>query len=316
MSLTTEELDLEECLAELDIKWRKLPVEALRYAQTHREIMIPELIRLIEEATEAAREGTVLDSNGQFFAFFLLTEFGAREAWPTLLAAMRLPDDLAYKLFGDVIHDLWPDTIQRLAHDRVADVLALIRDGEVEYYVRWTAIRGLAQMVAWESHPRDEVVDWMRTLFLEFVAAGDMPMCTAIICEVCKLWPGELMNDIRDAYARNLVDDDIINIQNIEDHYKAGLEAKMLKLVERRTTLTDTVAELSHWSAFQECEPTPPAPTIIPSPASRPQPSINAAPANPRAEEKVQTIYRETPRVGRNDPCPCGSGKKFKKCCG
>jgi uncharacterized protein YecA (UPF0149 family) len=24
---------------------------------------------------------------------------------------------------------------------------------------------------------------------------------------------------------------------------------------------------------------------------------------------------RESPRVGRNDPCPCGSGKKFKKCC-
>ncbi|MBR6467995.1 MAG: SEC-C domain-containing protein, partial [Desulfovibrio sp.] len=22
------------------------------------------------------------------------------------------------------------------------------------------------------------------------------------------------------------------------------------------------------------------------------------------------------PRVGRNDPCPCGSGKKYKKCCG
>jgi len=25
---------------------------------------------------------------------------------------------------------------------------------------------------------------------------------------------------------------------------------------------------------------------------------------------------RETPKVGRNDPCPCGSGKKYKKCCG
>jgi SEC-C motif-containing protein len=25
---------------------------------------------------------------------------------------------------------------------------------------------------------------------------------------------------------------------------------------------------------------------------------------------------RETPKVGRNDPCPCGSGRKYKKCCG
>ncbi|TXT41839.1 MAG: SEC-C motif domain protein [Spirochaetes bacterium] len=30
----------------------------------------------------------------------------------------------------------------------------------------------------------------------------------------------------------------------------------------------------------------------------------------------TQTIVRAEPKVGRNDPCPCGSGKKYKKCCG
>ena len=29
-----------------------------------------------------------------------------------------------------------------------------------------------------------------------------------------------------------------------------------------------------------------------------------------------QTVVREEPKIGRNDPCPCGSGKKYKKCCG
>ena len=32
--------------------------------------------------------------------------------------------------------------------------------------------------------------------------------------------------------------------------------------------------------------------------------------------EKVKPIIRDVPKVGRNDPCPCGSGKKYKKCCG
>jgi len=32
--------------------------------------------------------------------------------------------------------------------------------------------------------------------------------------------------------------------------------------------------------------------------------------------QKVATIVRQVPRVGRNDPCSCGSGKKYKKCCG
>jgi uncharacterized protein len=31
---------------------------------------------------------------------------------------------------------------------------------------------------------------------------------------------------------------------------------------------------------------------------------------------KVETVRRETPKVGRNDPCPCGSGKKYKQCHG
>ena len=31
---------------------------------------------------------------------------------------------------------------------------------------------------------------------------------------------------------------------------------------------------------------------------------------------KGETFRREAPKVGRNDPCPCGSGKKYKKCCG
>ncbi|MCP4593601.1 MAG: hypothetical protein GY842_22930 [bacterium] len=33
-------------------------------------------------------------------------------------------------------------------------------------------------------------------------------------------------------------------------------------------------------------------------------------------EQKVETIRREQPKTGRNSPCPCGSGKKFKNCCG
>jgi len=34
------------------------------------------------------------------------------------------------------------------------------------------------------------------------------------------------------------------------------------------------------------------------------------------AAQKVETVRRDADKVGRNDPCPCGSGKKFKKCHG
>ncbi|MBN2719610.1 MAG: preprotein translocase subunit SecA [Proteobacteria bacterium] len=44
--------------------------------------------------------------------------------------------------------------------------------------------------------------------------------------------------------------------------------------------------------------------------------SLERRPAPGPEAGTPQTVRRDTPKVGRNDPCPCGSGKKYKKCCG
>ena len=35
-----------------------------------------------------------------------------------------------------------------------------------------------------------------------------------------------------------------------------------------------------------------------------------------RKQKNSGTVRNEEPKVGRNEPCPCGSGKKYKHCCG
>jgi preprotein translocase subunit SecA len=35
-----------------------------------------------------------------------------------------------------------------------------------------------------------------------------------------------------------------------------------------------------------------------------------------QAQPAQQTVKRQGRKIGRNEPCPCGSGKKYKKCCG
>ncbi len=51
-----------------------------------------------------------------------------------------------------------------------------------------------------------------------------------------------------------------------------------------------------------------------------PMEDVSANPENPEQNQEVPDIQisfrRETPKIGRNDPCPCGSGKKYKHCCG
>ena len=69
----------------------------------------------------------------------------------------------------------------------------------------------------------------------------------------------------------------------------------------------DTIEELRRWHAFQE----KPAEQYTPP---LPKPHFTAAPEPPRPEP--MPILSRGPRIGRNDPCTCGSGKKYKKCCG
>jgi preprotein translocase subunit SecA len=45
-------------------------------------------------------------------------------------------------------------------------------------------------------------------------------------------------------------------------------------------------------------------------------PMRSAPPRSGGDDAPVQTVRRDEPKVGRNDPCPCGSGKKYKKCHG
>jgi preprotein translocase subunit SecA len=78
-------------------------------------------------------------------------------------------------------------------------------------------------------------------------------------------------------------------------------------MVDRvRTTVTELLFKMQ---VAPESAP-PPAPR--PTPAARPAPSVTLSrgPAERRPE-----AARSGQKVGRNDPCPCGSGKKYKKCC-
>ncbi|MDF2458793.1 MAG: secA [Nitrospira sp.] len=73
---------------------------------------------------------------------------------------------------------------------------------------------------------------------------------------------------------------------------------------------SDTIERLFLVQAVREGErPAPPPPVL-----SRPQPKLTLN----RGDEPVftPTIHRSDDKVGRNDPCPCGSGKKYKKCHG
>jgi hypothetical protein len=61
----------------------------------------------------------------------------------------------------------------------------------------------------------------------------------------------------------------------------------------------------------------PPAPCQHEACETKPIPATGHPASSPQPPApRVQTMVRTAPKVGRNDPCPCGSGRKYKRCCG
>jgi len=82
-------------------------------------------------------------------------------------------------------------------------------------------------------------------------------------------------------------------------------------VARRATPITMNKAEAS--SAFGTARASAAATMPLPGPASSRQGPV---PARTGGDDVIKTVRRDEPKVGRNDPCPCGSGKKYKKCHG
>ena len=67
--------------------------------------------------------------------------------------------------------------------------------------------------------------------------------------------------------------------------------------------------------AFQHAEASAMTPEAA-AEADTPPPPVGGRAAPVAASARPETFTREQPKVGRNEPCPCGSGKKYKQCCG
>jgi len=90
-------------------------------------------------------------------------------------------------------------------------------------------------------------------------------------------------------------------------------EAEVEAVEAQRQAPKQIVMQHAEAPSFSQSEGEAPPPPAAPPAAAGGRP-LNVAP--PRAQPKPETVVRDMPKVGRNDPCPCGSGKKFKQCHG
>jgi len=299
-------MTIPEILKELEPYTGRFPMAAMKAAVEQREAITPELLRVLElvagdPAEWARREDYLL----HVFAMFLLAQFREKRAYPLVVKIYSAPGELPFNLFGDTVTEGLSQILGSVYDGDPTPLEQMIESEDVYEYVREAAIDAFLVLEHSGQMPREQVVDYFQRLFGGRLKRTYSQAWNGLVCAVADLPAPELLEDVRRAYEDGLVDPDFADLAGIERDLRTRPQGQR----ERHHVITDAIAEMERRDSFDREEqrprtlPKPPAPLVLPA----------AAP--PETYVASQPFHRQ-PKVGRNDPCPCGSGKKYKKCCG
>lgn len=292
-------MTVAEILNELELYTGRFPKRAMQQAVEQREAITPGLLRVLDEVasdpeTFAQRDDYML----LLFAMFLLAQFREKRAYRPIVTIFSTPGEVPERLAGDTVTEGLKQVLGSVYDGDPGPLHRLIEDATVDEYVRAAAIETFVVLWASGQIGREAVVAYYRSLFHGKLARSDSSVWSWLVSAVADLRAHELLDEVRQAFADGLVEWGIVDLDGIErDLASAAQPLRGCHLI------TDAVAEMDAWACFRPRESAPAKPSQPSSP-----PAVRATP--PAAVPVRRT------KVGRNDPCPCGSGKKHKKCCG
>lgn len=298
-----------ELLARLDYSGSsKFPKAAMLEIIDRKDEMIPHLLAVLESAH--ANPAGLLDGPQEMlptYAAYLLAQFRETRAYRPILALLNLGDDLAEQFFGDSITEDMHNVLVCVFDGDEAPLRALIENPAADEYARASA--GLRSYPALMHAGRISAADverYFHELFDHQLEREPSHVWDNLSSSSADLGFTSLLPHIRKAFEDGLCDPFFDHLEHIEARITSGGDARWTRDCE---PIDDVVAMMENWACFHRAPARPPyAPdTRFLESLSQPR-EFSSRPVGPPPPKY--------PGVGRNDPCPCGSGRKFKKCCG
>ena len=298
--------------------------EALLAAADQREAITPELIAALDRVS--ANPAQYLKQQADclhLFAIYLLAQFREGRALDAFLRFFSLPGDQSLDLTGDMVTENGAAVLASVCGGDRAPLLRLAQDESVNEFVRQQAIDGLLVQSGWGERPRDAVIGDLRRLFHTLPKPGQPYIWAALVGAVYDFDAGELLPEARRAFAEGMVDEDIIGLEDLDPAVSPGpmgfprpSAAQRFSLLCARNAPIHAVTECSGWLCFLHDNADDDAwRGLEMDRPDRPDDALGLPPYE-LSYRPAPVPFVAPPKVGRNDPCPCGSGKKHMKCCG
>ena len=310
-------MDLKHLKALETIK-EGISIEVLNDLIGNREKYSGELLEILDYTVSNAEE---LCKEGSFvlhiLAMYTLAYFKEKRAYPGIVAIAKLPPRIINPLLEDTITEGLSGIIASVCDGNLEPIKEIVESRECDAYVRRAALGSFVALVAYGIIDRDEVVCYFKELYNQKLHLLSEDIVECLIDKSLDIHPKGLEEEINKAN-----DGDVLGFSSPDIDYR--LEEQVSKSIEcvleearmyseHCLVSSEDVLSLSKWlgntSKIEDM--------YDDEGDEEYNPFIHGLDydENDLIAENTTTV-RNIEKIGRNHPCPCGSGKKYKKCCG
>lgn len=237
-------------------------------------------------------------------AFNLLAELGATNQLQTVLKVLAQSKELVEFYLDLYLTEFVWITIYKLGDQNLEMLAQFMKHPGIYMFSKTEIAESVAQIALHQPERRNEVISWFQSVLETYKNASldenlvDSEVIGLMVCDVLEIEGKELLPVIRDLFDLGYVNPGICGDFKTVEEILLHKEQKNKKV--ELLSYSEIYSKINR--ALELVENTP---------------TKNWGESNYLSSDTYEPIqpFISEPKINRNDPCPCGSGKKYKKCC-
>ena len=279
-----------------EIGYSHFPEQELAVAIHYKDEITPLLLDCLDDLI--ANKGIdKYDTTLFMYAFYLLSIFREQRAYPKIVKIMQLDRD--NELLGDLItsYDL-KNMIASTYNNDISILDELIKDNDAYFYARSAAIESMLALknlgIIDQATLENKLAYYLNYTYSD-IEQDQNEMITSVGHCILDSGSIDLLKKLQELIIQNKINLDHYGLESVGEAVERA-KNKVNRLNESSYYFIDDIkSTFRNWAMFHE------------------QNDKLLTTSKKRDKKISQEISKK--KIGRNDPCTCGSGKKYKKCC-
>lgn len=296
---------------------KPFPSAAVEFASSRREEVAP---HLIDALAQVASSPSIADDDNymlHIYALYLLAAWRDTRSYAPMIVLGHLSEDELDLVLGDTLTDGYERCLASVCDGDMQPLQALFENSHASHWARMAALEAIKVRVLEGDYARDDLIAYLAAqgdaqaarLRLPDTVRFDMELLDCVVNVACDIAACEIQERIDCWFDERLLNSGLIKQSSVQRLLSRSFDDLAKNASEsNKGYVTDAGKEMAWWTAFAPERPAAPELTFDLLPIAESHRHSAPAPA--------YIPVRNAPKIGRNDPCTCGSGKKYKKCCG